>query len=216
MKKRDLVLDFTSLLDVIMIILFVVISGMGQASMNAKKEAEEKIKEVEGIKKELSVTRTSLEEKVDSLLKENETLKAKAESQDMDEAKLYESLMEKSTKITLVCLPYVNDGKNEVKIRIYSGRGGREQEERSSVIFNHDFNLSREERLSENAKMQERMYQALEKEVSGIETRLVLVEIQYTYGDKNFSQSDLDVINGAVQDLERKLNKTCYIDKMKQ
>ena len=37
MKKRDLVLDFTSLLDVIMIILFVVISSMGQASFNAKR-----------------------------------------------------------------------------------------------------------------------------------------------------------------------------------
>lgn len=233
MKKRDLILDFTSLLDVIMILLFIVMSGMGQASMEVRKEAEKKIKEAEGVKQELSVTKDSLEElkkeemaklaenqaleeKVSSLLKENEALKALGERTEADEAKLYESLMEKSTKITLVCLPYIHEGKNEVKIRVYSGKGKEEQEERASVIFTHDFSLSREERLLENAKMQERMYQALEKEAERADTRLILVKIQYTYGDKNFSQSDLDVISGAVQDLERKLNKTCYIDKMKQ
>ena len=54
MKKRDLVLDFTSLLDVIMIILFVVISNMGQASLDAKKAAEAKMAENIGIQQNLS------------------------------------------------------------------------------------------------------------------------------------------------------------------
>lgn len=41
MKKRELILDFTSLLDVIMILLFVVISNMSLASANANAAARE-------------------------------------------------------------------------------------------------------------------------------------------------------------------------------
>ena len=45
MKKRDLVLDFTSLLDVIMIILFIVMSTMGQASSDVQKEAQAQVED---------------------------------------------------------------------------------------------------------------------------------------------------------------------------
>ena len=61
MKKRDLVLDFTSLLDVIMIILFVVISSMGQASFNAKEEAQKQMEENAGIQQELEIAQQSLQ-----------------------------------------------------------------------------------------------------------------------------------------------------------
>ncbi len=60
MKKRDLVLDFTSLLDVIMIILFVVISSMGQASFDAKEMAQNQMKENAGIQQELEASRQDL------------------------------------------------------------------------------------------------------------------------------------------------------------
>jgi len=38
MKKRELMLDFTSLLDVILILLFIVIANMNQVSLSAGEE----------------------------------------------------------------------------------------------------------------------------------------------------------------------------------
>ena len=95
MKKKDLVLDFTSLLDVIMIILFVVISNMGQASLDAKEAAEAKMEENIGIQQNLSDTQQTLsnlqneyneliisneklQNQLDELLLENNLYKAKA------------------------------------------------------------------------------------------------------------------------------------------
>ena len=121
MKKRDLVLDFTSLLDVIMIILFVVISSMGQASFNAKEEAQKQMEENAGIQQELEIAQQSLQhlqneydemgannqelqKQVQELMKENNLYKR----EDIDKALLYESLMEDSKKITLICTPYIN------------------------------------------------------------------------------------------------------------
>ncbi len=60
MKKRDLVLDFTSLLDVIMIILFVVISSMGQASFNAKEEAQKQLEENAKVEQNLEIAQQAL------------------------------------------------------------------------------------------------------------------------------------------------------------
>lgn len=61
MKRRDLVLDFTSLLDVIMILLFVVISNTGKVSAEAieennqlKDELEEKQQIVEKYEQQIS------------------------------------------------------------------------------------------------------------------------------------------------------------------
>ncbi len=61
MKKWDLVFDFTSLLDIIMIILFVVIFGMKQASLDAQKEAQEQMEE----------NYAALQKELEQLTKEN-------------------------------------------------------------------------------------------------------------------------------------------------
>lgn len=232
MKKRDLVLDFTSLLDVIMIILFVVISSMGQASFNAKEEAQRQIEENAGIQQELKIAQQSLQnlqdeydemgesneelqKQIEELLKENNLYK----TEDIDKGLLYESLMEESKKVTLICTPYINSNKsnsNEVEITLYSGESGSEQEALDIVIFTHDFDLTREERIAKNAKMQADMYRSLEKLIKGNNLELVFITIEYTYGDKNFSQTDLNNIIKAVDDLERNYSITCYIDKVKQ
>lgn len=232
MKKRDLVLDFTSLLDVIMIILFVVISSMGQASFHAKEEAQKQIEENAGIKQDLEMAQQSLEnlqneydemgasnkelqKQIEELVKENNLYK----TEDMDKALLYESLMEKSKKITLICTPYINPNKssgNEVEITLYSGETGGEQEALDIVIFTHNFDLTREERIVKNAEMQADMYRSLENIIKGKDIELVFITIEYIYGDRNFSQTDLNNIIRAVDDLERNYSIKCYIDKVKQ
>ena len=232
MKKRDLVLDFTSLLDVIMIILFVVISSMGQASFDAKEMAQNQMKENAGIQQELEASRQdladiqnkyedmtaycdSLQQQIKELLKENNLYK----TEDIDRELLYESLMEKSKKITLICKPYINSNKsdsNEVEITVYSSEIGEEQEALDIVIFTHNFDLSRDERIVKNAEMQADMYKSLENLIRDTDLDLVFITIEYTYGDKNFSQTDLNNIVRAIDDIERNYSVTCYIDKVKQ
>lgn len=205
MKKRDLVLDFTSLLDIIMIILFVVISGMGQASLDAQKEAQEQMEE----------NYAALQKELEQLTKENNLYK----KEDADKALLYESLMEHAKKLTLICIPSINSDKaggNEVEIKIYSDETTEEQEETDSVIFTHNFELTREERLLKNAEAQADMYHALENIIREGEPELVFITVEYTYEDKNFSQADLNNIMGAVDDIERNYPVKCYIDKLKR
>lgn len=234
MKKRDLVLDFTSLLDVIMIILFVVISSMGQASFDAKKEAQKQIEKNAEIQQDLKITQQSLknlqnkynamdanneklQKQIEELQKENNLYK----NENIDSRLLYEYLMEKSKKITLICTPYINSNKsnsNEVEITLYSDENRGEQEAVDIVIFTHNFNLTKEERIIKNAEMQADMYRSLENIIKNKENdlKLVFVTIEYVYGDKNFSQTDLSNITKAINDIERNYSITCYIDKIKQ
>ena len=236
MKKKDLVLDFTSLLDVIMIILFVVISNMGQASLDAKEAAEAKMEENIGIQQNLSDTQQTLsnlqndyneliisneklQNQLDELLLENNLYKAKAGKTDIEEKQLYESLMNQSKKITLICEPYINPNKsdeNAVEITIYSAETGDEQKSLDVVTFTHNFDLTRNERSIKNAEMQADMYRALEKIIKDNDLKFALITVEYMYNDKNFSQTDLNNIIGAVEDIERKYSITCYIDKIKK
>ena len=236
MKKKDLVLDFTSLLDVIMIILFVVISNMGQASLDAKEAAEAKMEENIGIQQNLSDTQQTLsnlqndyneliisneklQNQLDELLLENNLYKAKAGKTDIEEKQLYESLMNQSKKITLICEPYINPNKsdeNAVEITIYSAETGDEQKALDVVTFTHNFDLTRNERSIKNAEMQADMYRALEKIIKDNDLKFALITVVYMYNDKNFSQTDLNNIIGAVEDIERKYSITCYIDKIKK
>ena len=236
MKKKDLVLDFTSLLDVIMIILFVVISNMGQASLDAKEAAEAKMEENIGIQQNLSDTQQTLsnlqndyneliisneklQNQLDELLLENNLYKAKAGKTDIEEKQLYESLMNQSKKITLICEPYINPNKsdeNAVETTIYSAETGDEQKALDVVTFTHNFDLTRNERSIKNAEMQADMYRALEKIIKDNDLKFALITVEYMYNDKNFSQTDLNNIIGAVEDIERKYSITCYIDKIKK
>ncbi len=71
MKKRELILDFTSLLDVIMILLFVVISNMSLASVNANAAAKE---ETEAAQEALETEQRKAEEAAEKLAELNEKL----------------------------------------------------------------------------------------------------------------------------------------------
>ncbi len=64
MKKRELILDFTSLLDVIMILLFVVIGNMSLVSASANAAAKE---ETEAVQEVLATERQQAEETAEKL-----------------------------------------------------------------------------------------------------------------------------------------------------
>lgn len=222
MKKRDLVLDFTSLLDVIMIILFVVVSSMGQASMDAREQAEKTVAEVQAEKDAVSAENEELTQQLSELEKENLELRAEAGRSDIDEAKMYEMLMKESDKVTMICTPRdvsEDTDKNEtskVDITIYAGDSAEGQEAMDTVTFTHDFSLNMDEREKANASMQKELYEALRQNVGHTDAKLILFTVEYVYDDKNFSQADLDNITGAINDFERELSITCYIDKIKK
>lgn len=233
-KKRDLVLDFTSLLDVIMIILFVVLAGVGQASIDAKEELKVKKEEnqffrealvkKEEDKSKLEKKNMTLADELSKLLEdnkklaeENKLLQATSSRMDLDPRVSYENLMKKSLKFTLVCTPFVaspEGNKDEVEVKLYLGTRGKDQEALSRIVIEHDFSLTPEERVFKNERMKEELYQILERSIS-YETELLLFTVQFTYEDKNFSQSDLDIIEGAIKDLERRKSKTCFIEKVR-
>jgi hypothetical protein len=202
---------------------------MGQESLDAQNEAKEKSDAAVEIQKELSEANESLEDlqmeyktlqsQYETLEEENNLMRAETGEGDIDNGELYETLMESTTKFTLICKPYVNENKtdsNEVEITIYSGTGGGDQEAVAVVIFTHDFSLNKLERQEKNAKMQDDLYNALKSALQENDSELILLTVQYTYGDKNFSQMDLDIIDGAKEKLERTLSKKCFIDKIKQ
>ncbi len=195
-------------------------------SQEALAEAEEEnrllqeaLTELEEEKAGLETELAGLEERVQQLAVENNRLEAALGSTDVDEAMLYEVLLEKSEKVTLICSTYVNEkksSKNEVEITIHFAEDGSdEQDQETVVVFSHDFSLSAEERKEKNAQMQSDLYYALSRRV-GDDTKLLMITVVYTYADINFSQSDLDNITKAAEDLERNLNIRCYIDKVKQ
>ncbi len=103
-----------------------------------------------------------------------------------------------------------------MEITIYSAETGEEQKALDIVTFTHNFDLTRDERIIKNAEMQADMYRALEKIIKDNDLKFALITIEYVYNDKNFSQTDLNNIIGAVEDIERKYLITCYIDKIKQ
>ena len=168
---------------------------------------------------ELIISNEKLQNQLDELLLENNLYKAKAGKTDIEEKQLYESLMNQSKKITLICEPYINPNKsdeNAVEITIYSAETGDEQKALDVVTFTHNFDLTRNERSIKNAEMQADMYRALEKIIKDNDLKFALITIEYVYNDKNFSQTDLNNIIGAVEDIERKYSITCYIDKIKK
>ena len=212
MKKRDLVLDFTSLLDVIMIILFVVVSNMGQNALNVQAESKKQAEELQNI--------------VDTLTKENEDLKhqnellsALAGKSDINESEVLDALLKKSAQITLDCNTYVDEEKsdsNRVDVTIYKGKGIEDQESDGTISFSHNLNLSTDEREEKNAAMQRDMLIKLKDVIEPLDVELVIISIQYKYDDVNFSVSDLNNIVGAIDDLERELGITCFVDNIKR
>ena len=92
MKKRDLALDFTSLLDVVMIILFFFIMF---SHFDSEKETQKKSKELAQTKQELIQDKAEIEKRLDEL-KKSDDLAAKNQEAlwDLEDGKTLDFLIE--------------------------------------------------------------------------------------------------------------------------
>ncbi len=222
MKKRELVLDFTSLLDVILILLFVVIANMNQISVSSAKEyeqsvslAHEQLQISQNHEKELNIQLEELNEQYRALQNNYEYLKLSAK-QDTSSPSDYKTILQSLTKLTLFCQPQWNLSSNqhEVKVDIYCTSDQTEaQSYFSSFAIIHDFTLSRQERIKLHAQ------QVLE--LTNLFSSLPLdnscgvwCSIQYPYEDENFSNSDLTLMKSALTNLERSLSLPCYTEEI--
>lgn len=241
MKKRELILDFTSLLDVIMILLFVVIHNMNQASLSANEETERILAESRSQVEALSDEKDNLLEQVEDILGrevsyediglelksmkqnydalENEYAYLKIISdRDADDMSIFKATIERMAKITLICTTEKNEETDnyEVRVDIYLGTDQNDAQSLiDSVTIEHDLNLTRDERMRFNAEQVTKVTKVLENTLKDVDLKWLWFSIQYPYEDENFSNLDLEILNRSISDLERVLSKSCYIDKIK-
>lgn len=245
MKKRQLILDFTSLLDVIMILLFVVISNMSIASLKVNEEANQsaieagaQIDRLTGEKKELLLQLETAKEKgaeyeqaymeADSLLNELKDKYAKLQEDydylkivtdyDSDNTLVYEEALKRMAKIVLICETGADEatGKPFVEVKIYRSQAGADnQSNAESVKIVHDFSLSKEERAKYNAEQIIDVTKALSGVLRNEQNDIIWFSVQYEYDDENFSNTDLEIISKAVENLERSFSKACYVEEVK-
>lgn len=241
MKKKELILDFTSLLDVMLILLFIVIANMNQASLTVGDELNAKLSEAGAQIQQLNEEREQLLMQLDALqANEQEYAAAVMELQqleqnyaalqdeydhlkiitnyDENDLSVYEAAIEKITRVVLMCDTSLNTatGNQEVKVDIYlDADGGGQQSYVNSVVIVHDFSLSAEERARLNADQVVKMTKALSAALRNDQSKMAWFSIQYAYGDENFANSDLEIINKALDNLEHSFDISCYAEEMK-
>lgn len=217
MKKKELILDFTSLLDVIMILLFVVISNMNQTSLAINEEAEKAVAEAQSQYADMNSRLEELQNEYNMLQNEYDYLKITTDY-DADDTSVYEATIERMAKVVLICNTDENDltGNYEVKIDLYlDGNMNGESTFLESVIIEHDLDLSREEREKFNAEQVLNVTKVLSGALRDVDKEMIWVSIQYAYDDENFSSSDLRIIKESIHNLQRSFSKTCYVDEIK-
>ena len=241
MKRRELILDFTSLLDVILILLFMVIVNINQASLTANEETERElvaaqaqIKELSDDKEDLlmeiesiigreisyadiSLEMESLKSDYDALLDEYDYLKLTSDY-DPKDTSLYEAALERLEKVTLICETSKNEetGNYEVNVKVYkNGDKNDGQTFADSVILEHNMELTKEERTRLKAKQVTELTKALSTVIRDVDLDMIWFSVQYYYEDENFSNMDLEIMNEAIENIERMFSKKCHIEKIK-
>ena len=241
MKKRELMLDFTSLLDVILILIFIVIANMNQASLAVGEELTAQLTQADARVQTLEDERGQLlfqleemrineadnaalqqqleqmEESYAALQEEYDHLKIITDY-DEDDLSVYQAAIEKTTRVVLMCDAELNNvtGNQEVTVDIYLDRGGEgNQSYVSSVVLVHDFNLSGAERQRLWADQTVDMTMALSAALRENTGRMAWLSIQYHYDDKNVANSDIEIIKKAIENLEHSFGIPCYAEEMK-
>ncbi len=196
MKKRELILDFTSLLDVIMILLFVVISNMSLVSANAnaaaKEEAEaakqaltaeqlqgeeaaeeiaeltEKLKELEEIKQ----NNADLELELQVLLENHKALLEEYDylkiitDFDASDTTAYAEVIRRMTKVLLLCETGTDEATGLPVVRVGIYRSGGTEEEKT-YVDSVEFMHDFSLSKEERAKLTARQVTELTKALSG-------------------------------------------------
>lgn len=217
-KKKNLILDFTSLLDVIMILLFVVICNMSNASLEANENAKKSQESLADAKMELE----DMQDKLDVLSADNEALKMELSGYQLNDgapvsSEAYEAILESTTKVIMKCETGMDTETNNHMVSIDIIIKNRDETARQTTVkIIHDFDLSRKERDEFNAKQIGDLKEELEKYLTYADTKLIWVLIEYDYRDENFSNADLEIIHAAVELIQADRNVTCYIEEMKK
>lgn len=217
-KKKNLILDFTSLLDVIMILLFVVICNMSNASLEANENAKKSQESLANAETKLE----DMQDKLDALSAENETLNMELSgyqlnSDDPVSAEAYEAVLGSTTKVIMKCETGMDTETNKHMVSIDIVIKNKDETARQTTAkIIHDFDLSRKERDEFNAKQIESIKEELKKYLTDSDAKLIWVLIEYDYRDVNFSNADLEIIHDAVEMIDADLNIPCYIEEMKK
>ena len=241
MKKKELMLDFTSLLDVILILLFIVIANMNQASADAGKEltaqltqADAQVQALEAEREQLlsaleemhikEADNVALQQQMEDLGEEYAALQDEYDhlkiitNYDEDDLSVYRAAVEKITRAVVICeaMPRKGSDNQEVRVDIYLDTDGDgKQSHAGSVVILHDFTLSAEERERLIADQTVEMTKALSGALREHQGKMVWVSIQYAYDDVNIANSDIELINKAVKNLEHSFGIPCYAEEMK-
>lgn len=241
MKKRELILDFTSLLDVMLILLFIVIANMNQVSLAAGDELNAKLAQADTQIQQLSGEREQLlaelnaqqvnREEYEAAMAELQQLQQRYETlqdeydhlkittnYDEDDLSVYQAAIEKITHVVLMCDTSQNPdtGNAEVNVNIYlDGEKDGRQSHVGSVRIVHDLSLSAAERERLIADQVVDMTKALSGAMRDDSGKMAWFSIQYHYDDKNFANSDLEIIYKALDNLEHSFGISCYGEEMK-
>ena len=224
--KKAINLDFTSLLDVIMILLFIILAGIGQKAQETKEDLVRSEQEVESLNQDI----VSYNETIAELQSQNKELTAQLDNtlqqyndllaitrEDKDTVKMYSAAIRRTTKYSLICTP-VRDGHSgswNVDIDLYTDNTyGSDLTYTDSFRLTHDYELSAEERQHVLARQELDLTHFLEKQLPGNSTEFCYIQIEYPANDQYFSSLDLDIINKSLSNMQNGHGLQCYVEKI--
>lgn len=241
MKRKGLVLDFTSFLDVMLILIFIVIVNMNQVSLSANEASDKALTEAQTQLETIRLERDALTAEI-NLLQENANNYAALQEEyealeqryaaleddydylritsdyDVDDMSVYQAAIERMTKVALICSTGKNaeTGNYEVTVDIYIDQAQiGEQSYVDTITITHNFNLTKEERARLNSQQVVEATRVLSRALRNQENSMVWFSIQYAYDDENFSHSDLEILTEAISNLEHSFSISCYAEKIK-
>lgn len=219
-KKRDLVLDFTSLLDVIMILLFVVICSMNHAAMEANENAKAANNKLDYAKEQLEENEAVMEElKADNAALKSELMQfaINGEETSIDMAEAYGLAIDNTVKVVLECDTGMDIATNNHIVLIDARIKGEDIETtHKELTIVHDFSLDKDERARFNARQVKNICDKLNEALSEVHAPLIWFMVEYEYKDENFSNADLEILREAIDDLSLMLDIRCQIEEIKK
>jgi len=230
MKRRELVLDFTSLLDVILILLFIVTSSIGQTSKAATEQAQAELAETQAQVEALSGEKTALAGEKDALTSELSDLQDQyaqlqddydylkiTSGYDAGDTAVYEQAVERMTQVVLDCKAVSEGERPQVEVGVYVAPpvGSGQSTFAGSGTIVHDFSLSKPARDELVSRQVTELAKTLADALKEDDSPMIWFSIQYRYDDENFTRSDLEVIRQAIDRLETAFGKPCYTGECK-
>ena len=237
--RKETHLDFTSLLDVIMILLFIVLASVGQRANITKdklEEAQAYVSELEEKAEKHEEELRALELSKEDLAKENRELEARAEelssrieelSEEYEEyralngssediGEVYERLLKNLKRVTMVCLPEEDPSSGLWKVTVVLYRetdgGGTYRSDAFELI--HNFDLDPEARRRFNAGQELAATGFLEESLRDLRDDVCLLTLQYPENSENFSSLDIDILEHAVANVAAGQGLTFYIERL--